>query len=69
MQPDFFAKRSACQVRRVGAKLARMEVQITLEEMFNRFEGFSIPEGYQIEYHDLPLFRGLKKLEIDTVKR
>ena len=53
----------------VGAKLARMEVQITLEEMFNRFEGFSIPEGYQIEYHDLPLFRGLKKLEIDTVKR
>jgi len=53
----------------VGAKLARMEVQITLEEMFNRFEGFSIPEGYGVEYHDLPLFRGLKKLEIDTVRR
>lgn len=53
----------------VGAKLARMEVQITLEEMFNRFEKFSIPEGYAIEYHDLPLFRGLKRLEMDTVKK
>src|SRR3989344_3164755 len=34
----------------IGAKLAKMEVQITLEEMFNSFGSLSIPKGYNIEY-------------------
>ncbi len=49
----------------VGAKLARMEAQITLEEMFNRFGSISIPEGYKVEYLDFPLFRGPKELKLN----
>ena len=49
----------------IGAKLARMEAQITLEEMFNRFRSFSIPEGYKVEYNDFPLFRGPKELTLN----
>lgn len=49
----------------VGAKLARMEAQITLEEMFNRFDSLSIPEGYNVGYLDFPLFRGPKELELN----
>jgi len=49
----------------IGAKLAKMEVQITLEEMFDRFDSLSIPAGYHIEYLDFPLFRGPKELKLN----
>ncbi len=51
----------------IGAKLARMEAQVTLEETFNRFEDFWLPEDYIVEYIDAPLFRGPKELKLKYI--
>ena len=49
----------------IGAKLARMEAQVTLKEIFNQLESFSLAPDYKIEYNDTPLFRGPKELVLD----
>ena len=55
--------------RCIGEKLAWMEARVTLEEALNRFEDLSVPENYEVKYIDVPLFRGLQRLELEYTLR
>jgi cytochrome P450 len=51
----------------LGAPLARQEVQIALNALFDRYRDFSIPAGEPIVYHHPKDFNGTRLLPLDLV--
>ncbi|MEU9336282.1 cytochrome P450 [Streptomyces sp. NPDC048290] len=74
--PDTFDPRRA-QIRHLafgmgvhfclGAPLARLEVRIALQALFDRYRDFSVPSDQPIVYHDPHGFQGAKRLPLDLV--
>lgn len=51
----------------LGAPLARQEVGIALNAVFDRYRSFSVPTDEPIEFHDPKDFNGTKRLPLDLV--
>ncbi|HYE47816.1 MAG TPA: cytochrome P450 [Caulobacter sp.] len=50
----------------IGAPLARLEAQVALVRLFERFPDLALAEPEAADWRTLPFFRGLERLEVTT---